>query len=155
MASLSTRLKSLLDQNGVAYEAIRHAADYTAQETAAHTHTKGREFAKPVVLRVDGAYVMAVVPAHRKVDLRRVRQALGAKEARLATEEELRKICPDCELGAEPPFGNLYDLPVYVSPELAHDERITFNAGTHMDALRIRWEDYERLVRPKVLDLSH
>lgn len=154
MAGPSPRLRSLLESGGVAYETIHHVPDYTAQETASHTHTKGREFAKPVVLRADDRYVMAVVPAHRRVNLDRAREAIGARKVRLATEEEIRELFPDSDVGAEPPFGNLYDLPVYASPELAEHERITFNAGSHEECVRMRWADYERLVRPVVVDLA-
>ncbi len=154
MAGLSPRLRSFLESGGVAYETIHHLPDYTAQETASHTRTKGREFAKPVLLRADDRYVMAVVPAHRRVNLDRAREAVGARQVRLAREEEIRDLFPDSDVGAEPPFGNLYGLPVYASPELAEQERITFNAGSHEECIRMRWADYERLVRPAVVDLT-
>ena len=123
-------------------------------ETAAHTHTPGRKFAKAVIVRVGGAYAMAVVPSHHVVDLERLASALGGAEVALASEDEFRGLCPDCEAGAIPPFGNLYDLEVYVSPELEANERITCVAGHHAEAIRLDYCDFERLVKPKPIDLS-
>jgi Ala-tRNA(Pro) deacylase len=151
---ISHRLKSYLEEQAVPYHLIPHRRDFTAQEAAACTHTKGREFAKTVVLAVDGGYAVAVVPAPRRVDLRKLRQLLGVHDLRLADEEEIRRLCPDCEVGAEPPFGNLYGLPVYLSRELTEDEEITFNAGTHEEVMRIQMRDYERVVKPRVVDLA-
>ncbi len=154
MPTISKRLQSFLDEHAVPYEVIHHRRDYTAQETAADTHTPGKEFAKTVMLWVDGNYAMAVLPAHRMVDFDKLRQALSAKEVKLASEDEIRELCPDCEAGAVPPFGNLYSLPVYVSEDTAEDERITFNAGTHEDAIRMAYKDFEKLVQPTILQLS-
>ena len=150
----TSKFRSFLDQHHVKYEAIAHAPDFTAQETAAHTHTPGREFAKTVILETDEGHAMAVLPAHHRVDLAKVREALASRKVRLASEPEMARLCPDCETGAVPPFGNLYGLPVWVSPILAHDEWITFNAGTHQDALRMKFADFEKLVAPRVTDLS-
>ncbi len=154
MSPVPQRIKDALAQRSVPYEMIRHRRDYTAQETAQDTRTPGIEFAKTVVLRVDGAFVMAVLPAPHKVDLDELRRALRARDIRLATEDEIERLCPDCEVGAEPPLGMLYELPVYVSSWLTGDERITFNAGTHEDAIRMRFSDFLELVRPTVLDFS-
>jgi Ala-tRNA(Pro) deacylase len=154
MPSISKRLQSFLDEHAVAYETIHHRRDYTAQEAAAHTHTPGKEFAKTVILWVDGGYAMAVLPAHHMVDLDKLREALGAKEVKLASEDEIRELCPDCEAGAVPPFGNLYNLPVYLSEAMTDDERITFNAGSHEDAIRMMYKDFEKLVQPKVMEFS-
>lgn len=154
MATLNQRLTAFLEAQAVDYEAIHHRRDYTAQEAAAHTHTPGREFAKTVIVWVDGSYAMAVLPAHHLIDLDKLRRALGARDVKLASEEEMRELCPDCETGAVPPFGNLYNLPVYLSTDITADEQITFNAGTHEDAIRMRYADFERLVQPHVLDFS-
>lgn len=148
------RLLSFLDERQVSYELIHHRLDYTAQETAADTHTPGRDFAKTVMLDMPGGHAMVVLPALYKVDLERVRQGLGTRQVRLSDEETMRALCPDCDVGAEPPFGNLYDIPVYVDPSLTSDEYITFNAGTHEDAVRMRYGDYERLVAPTIIDVS-
>jgi len=154
MPTSAQKLKSFLDESRVKYEAIHHSPDFTAQETAAHTHTRGRDFAKTVILQVAGGYAMAVLPAHHRVDLAKLREAVGATEVRLATEPEMDRLCPDCETGAVPPFGNLYGLPVWVSSTVAADERITFNGGTHQDAVRMKYADFEKLVRPRVADFS-
>jgi Ala-tRNA(Pro) deacylase len=154
MSELPKRLTSFLEERGVDYEVIHHRRDFTAQQTAADTHTPGREFAKAVFLCLDGDYAMAVLPAHRKIDLEAVRAMLGVKEARLATEDEIERLCPDCEVGAAPPLGNLYDLPVYMSEELTRDEQITFNAGTHEDAIRMLFQDYRELAQPRLIDLG-
>ena len=148
------KLFELLENEGVAYEIIRHRADYTAQETAADTHTPGREFAKTVLLDLgDRGPAMAVVPAVFRLDLEKIRRSLGTPRVQLADEDAIRRLCPDCEVGAMPPFGNLYDMPVFVDPTLAADETITFNAGTHEEALRMRFGDYERVVRPVLIDM--
>lgn len=147
------RVTQMLEDEQVNYEVVHHHVDYTAQETAADTHTPGREFAKTVVLGLPGGHAMAVVPALFKVDLEKIRQGIGTRQVRLADEESMERLCPDCDVGAEPPFGNLYDLPVFVDPNLTKDEYITFNGGTHEDAIRMRFSDYERLVRPTIMDM--
>lgn len=151
MNRLSPRLASLLDDGRVPYRSLAHAPDATSQATAQHTHTPGREFAKTVVVWVDGRFGMAVLPAHRRVDLEKLRKWLNAREARLATEPEMARLFPDCEVGAEPPFGNLYQLPVYVSPLLSH-ERITFHGGSHDEAVQMNYSDFALLAKPAVID---
>lgn len=153
MALLVNRTMSLLDAESVDYQILPHEPDYTAQETARHTHTSGWDFAKVVVIVTGDGYACVVLPAPRKLDPARAERHCR-KPVRLVAEDEMALLFPDCEVGAEPPFGNLYALPVYVSPELAAHERITFNAGTHRDAVRMRYRDFERLVRPAVLDLA-
>ena len=154
MVQISERLRDFLEQQHVPYETIRHTTDFTAQHTAADTHTPGREFAKTVVVRVDGKPAFAVLPAHHRVDFERLRGALGAGEVALCSEHDMEELCPDCDAGAVPPFGNLYEMPVYLSPALAGDERITFNAGNHQTAVRMAFADYDRLVRPRRVELS-
>ena len=151
---VNPRLKSLLDARTVAYQAMSHPRDFTAQETAADTHTAGKEFAKTVVLLVDGRCVMAVLPAHHKVEFKRVREELDAHSVRLAQEDEIRVLFPDCEVGAEPPFGNLYNMPVCMSSAIPGDGFITFNAGTHEDVIRMGYGDYVALVQPRIFDFS-
>jgi Ala-tRNA(Pro) deacylase len=151
MNRLNPRLADLLESKGVPYRSMAHTADMTSQMTAAHTHTPGREFAKTVIVKVDGEFGMAVLPAHLRVDLEKLRKWLNASEVRLASEEEMARLFPDCEIGAEPPFGNLYQLPVYVSPLLSHD-RITFHGGSHEEAVQIRYDDFAALAKPAVID---
>jgi Ala-tRNA(Pro) deacylase len=147
---LAKKLETFLEDNHVPYVALPHAAAFTAQGVAATTHVHGWELAKTVVLKVDDGYVLAVLPAPAHVDLRRFRDQVGAKAVSLATEREFQDLFPGCELGAMPPFGNLYGLPVYVEADLARDKSIVFNAGTHSEAMRMEYADFERLVRPKV-----
>lgn len=154
MYNIPYRLKSALETNKISFEALKHRRDFTAQEAAEDTRTPGVEFAKTVFIRVDGEFAMAVLPAHHRVNLDELRRNINAREVRLATETEIRNICPDCEVGAEPPFGNLYNLPVFLSSWLTGDEYITFNAGTHEDAIRMKYQDYVDMVRPRVIDFS-
>lgn len=154
MTGVAARLREFLDAHDVEYEAIHHRVDYRARKTAQDTHTPPAEFAKTVFVRVDGRIVLAVIPASKTVALGKLRHGLAAQDVQLAREWEFSELCPDCEPGAAPPFGNLYDLPVYVSPALAEDEEITFNAGSHQDAIRMAYRDFERLVKPRVLPIS-
>lgn len=149
------KVTDYLNNHNIAYEAIHHSRDYTAQETARDTHTKGRAFAKTVVLYADGTYCMLVLPAVSRLDMNRIKQELHCSCADLATEEEMAQICPDCEIGAMPPFGELYDMPVYVDSSLGKNNRfITCNAGTHEDAVRLLYEDFCDLVKPSVAELA-
>jgi len=146
------RLKAFLDSNYIPYEPLTHPTTYTAQGTATLMQISGKEMAKTVVLRVgrNGEdTVLAVLPGPRHVKLDKLATLLG-QPVRLATEEELSQLFPDCELGAMPPFGALYDLPVYVDESLSKDKEIVFNAGTHHDAVRMAYEDFIRLARPKI-----
>jgi Ala-tRNA(Pro) deacylase len=106
-----------------------------------------------VILRVDGSLAMAVIPGSRMISLNVARASLGAKELRLATEHEFVSRFPECEIGAMPPFGNLFDLPVYVDPALEKDEMIFFNAGNHQQTVRMRYRDFEWIVKPQVVRL--
>ena len=151
--SVSPRLEGFLKENGVHYEVIHHRVQYQSQQTAVDTDTLQREFAKTLFVLVDGRYAMAVMPANQFLSERTLRESLAADELRLATEDELAPLCPDAEVGAAPPFRNLYGLDVYVSPVLAEDEEITFNAGSHEAAARMAYRDFERLVRPRVVPM--
>ncbi len=147
----SPRLKEFLDSQGIRYVSISHSPAYTAQEIAASAHIPGKELAKTVMVKLDGKMAMAVLPASSQIDLRRLREETGANAVELAAEAEFQHRFPECELGAMPPFGNLYDLPVFVSDKLAEDEEIAFNAGSHTELIRLRYADFEKLVEPKVL----
>jgi len=144
-------LKEYLDYHLVKYVVITHSPAFTMQEIAAATHIPGKELAKTVVVNIDGRLAMAVLPASQQVDLELLREQLGAREVTLAREREFRDRFPDCELGAMPPFGNLYDMDVYVADTLTEDEEIAFNAGSHSQLVRMSYQDYERLVQPEVL----
>ena len=145
------QLKEFLDHNNVKYVSITHSTAFTAQEIAALTHTKGRDLAKTVIVKLDDALAMAVLPASHQVDLTELRQGAGATIAALATEVEFRSRFPGCETGAMPPFGNLYEMPVFVDESLTRDKEIAFNAGSHNELIRLAYEDYKKLVKPKVL----
>jgi Ala-tRNA(Pro) deacylase len=148
------KLKELFDEAKVSYEVYNHPLAYTAQEIAQRQHFSGDQMAKVVMLEVDKRLVMAVVTASQKVHLMTVRASLGADEVRLATEDEFVSRFPDCEIGAMPPFGNLFGLPVYVDPAVTQDESIYFNAGNHVQTVRIRYDDFEKLAAPQVVRLA-
>ncbi len=148
------RLKEFLDSNKVKYMAISHSQAFTAQEIAASAHIPGRQLAKTVMITLGGEMAMAVLPATDHVDLRLLKKAAGVKKAKLAGEKEFKDLFPDCEIGAMPPFGNLYDLEVYVAASLAGDEDIAFNAGSHTELVQLAYADFERLVQPQVVDFS-
>jgi Ala-tRNA(Pro) deacylase len=150
----AAKLKQFLDAHGICYQTIPHHLSYTAQETAASAHIHGRELAKTVVVKIDGRLAMAVLPAPRKIDLERLQGAIGARNVALAHEREFQNVFPDCEVGAMPPFGNLYDLPVFVDPSLAEDKQISFNAGTHEELIQMDYRDFERPVAPTVAGLA-
>ncbi|HXK29105.1 MAG TPA: YbaK/EbsC family protein [Candidatus Binatia bacterium] len=147
------KLKEALDEAKISYEVYNHALAYTAQEIAAKQHFPGKEMAKVVMLDVDGALVMGVIPGSRKISLEMVKASLGAKKARLATEDEFIARFPNCEIGAMPPFGNLFGLKVYVDPALEQDEHIYFNAGNHVQTVRLKYADFAGLVKPQVARL--
>ena len=148
------KLKELFDEAKVSYEVYNHPLAYTAQEIAQRQHFSGDQMAKVVMLEVDKRLVMAVVTASQKVHLMTVRASLGAAEVRLATEDEFVSRFPDCEIGAMPPFGILFGLPVYVDPAVTQDESIYFNAGNHVQTVRIRYDDFEKLAAPQVVRLA-
>jgi Ala-tRNA(Pro) deacylase len=147
-------LKDFLDSHGVKYVTVTHSKAYTAHEVAASAHVPGKEMAKPVIVKVDGRMAMAVLPASQRVSFEQLRDAIGARDVTLAAEDEFRALFPDCEVGAMPPFGNLYGLDVYVADALAEDQEIAFNAGTHTEVVRLAYADFERLVKPQVMSFA-
>ncbi len=142
------QLRELLDKNGVGYTHTVHPLAFTAREVAAAEHVPQREVAKTVVFLREQGYGMAVLPADSVVDLEQLRMDLGLSRLRLATETEMGDLFPGCELGAMPPFGNLFNLPVYVDRRTAAEETIIFNAGTHRDVVHMRYRDFEKLAQP-------
>jgi Ala-tRNA(Pro) deacylase len=148
------RLKALLDEAKIPYEVYNHALAYTAQEIAAKQHVPGNEMAKVVMIEADDKLVMGVIRGNDKVSLNLVRDSLGVRTARLATEDEFIARFPECEIGAMPPFGNLFGLKVFVDPALAKDEYIYFNAGNHVQTVRMKYRDFERLVQPQMAHLA-
>jgi Ala-tRNA(Pro) deacylase len=148
------RLKEFLDDNDVRYVRIQHSPAFTAQEIAASAHIPGKELAKTVMVKIDGKMAMAVLPASYKVDMEKLKAATGAGSVELAGEQEFKDMFPACEIGAMPPFGNLYGMEVYAAEVLTEDEEIAFNAGSHTELIRLAYADFERLVQPKVTKLS-
>ena len=149
------KLKDFLDERKVKYVSIKHSTAYTAQEIAAAAHIPGKELAKTVMIKVDGKLAMAVLPASYKVDFDLLKDAAGAGKVELATEQEFKDMFPECEVGGMPPFGNLWDMEVYVAKSLAEDEEIAFNAGSHTELIKLAYKDFERLVEPKVMKYSY
>jgi Ala-tRNA(Pro) deacylase len=147
-------LEAYLRENKVPFQVQHHAVAYTAQEVAAAEHVPGRMLAKVVVLLGDGKLSMFVLPAPARVDVEKAASVLGVKEARLAHEDEFADRFPGCEVGAMPPFGNLYDLPLYVDKSLSEDETIVFEAGTHTDTISMKYADFERLTKPTVAEFA-
>jgi Ala-tRNA(Pro) deacylase len=144
-----------LDKSGVRYEVTKHKPTFTAQGMAAAEHEPGKYVAKPVIVKADDDYVMCVLPACYKIDLDALKKQLKAKKVDLAGEKDMGKMFDDCELGAEPPFGNLYDLPTIIDKTLEDDDHIMFQCGSHEKAIRMSMTDYLKLVEPKVLEFSY
>lgn len=145
------KLMEYLDARNVAYVVISHSPAYTAQGIAGLTHISGKELAKTVIVKLDGKLAMAVLPAKYYVDLTLLKNATHARTAALAGEDEFKDRFPECETGAMPPFGNLFELAVYADDSLEKDKEIAFNAGTHRELIRMGWEDFKKLAEPKVL----
>jgi Ala-tRNA(Pro) deacylase len=148
------QLSEFLDSNAVKYVTIRHSPAYTAHEVAASAHIPGKDMAKTVIVDLDGKMAMAVLPASSRLDLDHLREATSAQQVAISDEARFRGLFPDCEVGAMPPFGNLYGLDVFVADSLAEDEEIAFNAGSHTEVVRLAYQDFERLVQPKVAKLT-
>ena len=148
------KLKKFLDDNGVKFISIQHSAAYTAQEVAALAHIPGEEMAKTVMVKIDGVMAMAVVPASHQVDFDRLREVAGAKQVELASESEFKGYFPACDVGAMPPFGNLYEMTVYCSDALSKDLEVAFSAGSHSELIRLAYADYEQLVQPEIASFS-
>ncbi len=145
------RIRDYLDSHNVKYKIIKHTMAFTAQEIAASVHISGHELAKTVIIRLDGRLAMAVLPASYKVNFGVLRDIVGSRNIELATEQEFKYRFPDCDLGAIPPFGNLWNMEVFVSERLSLNDEIVFNAGSHTELFRMKYKDYEKLVVPKTI----
>jgi Ala-tRNA(Pro) deacylase len=150
----ATKLKEFLDSRGIKYVSIKHSPAFSAAEVAASTHTAGRDFAKTVVVKIDGALAMIVLPANRRLVLAELREALETDRVKLAAEDEIKHPFPDCELGAMPPFGNLYGMPVFVASSLAEEPEIAFNACSHTEIIKLGYADFAAVVKPQVIDFG-
>ena len=150
--SIPEKLGRFLEERKIPFKATAHPEAFTAQQSAQAAHVPGRDFAKSVMMNVDGKVWMAVVPATERVDIPRLLKCLGAKKARLASEAEFSPLFADCDLGAMPIFGSLYGIPVVVSHEITSQEEIAFTAGTHRDIVRLRVSDFLAAEGPKVFE---
>jgi Ala-tRNA(Pro) deacylase len=148
------KLKAFLDENNVKYVSIKHSSAFTAQEIASSAHVSGKEFAKTVMIKIKEKMAMAVLPASFQIDFNLLKKVTGSDRVSLANEAEFKFHFPDCEVGAMPPFGNLYNMEVFVAETLSENEEISFNAGTHTELMKLKYEDFERLVKPKVFKFS-
>jgi Ala-tRNA(Pro) deacylase len=148
------KLKEFLDGQKVKYVSISHSPAYTALEVAASAHVPGRELAKTVIIKVDGNMAMVVLPAASRVAFDLLAKQIGGKQVELAAEQEFQDRFPGCELGAMPPFGNLYGMEVFVSENLAAEDDLAFSAGSHSELIRLKYADFERLVKPKKVGIS-
>jgi Ala-tRNA(Pro) deacylase len=147
------RLIDFLNQSKVRYEVLHHPEAFTAQELAAIEHVKGRSHAKVVMVKADGELLMTVLPADHRIDLEKLGHTTGRQMA-LATEAEFKALFPDCAVGTMPPFGQLYGVVTYLDASLTDADKIVFEAGTHSDAIKMRYADYERLVKPTTADFA-
>ena len=139
-----------LKKQKVKFKHMTHEEKFTSQEVAAAQHVPGGQLMKAVLVKADKEFTLAVLSANHKIDFKKLAKALGVKKASLAAEADMAKLFPDVEVGAEPPFGKLYNVPTVVDEFLAHDEEVVFQAGTHKDTVRMKWVDYEKIEGPKV-----
>ncbi len=149
------KLKQYLDKNNAPYQVILHGEVYTAQELAQALHVPGKALVKVVIIKTDSGYCMAVLPASRKIDLPALQARLDTSMLAIATEQEIKELFPEAEIGAMHPFGNLSAMEVWVDESLTTDEYITFNAGTHYEAIRMKFTDFTRLARPGIASFSN
>jgi len=148
------KLKDFLDEHGIEFVSVTHSKAFTAQKIAAAAHIPGKELAKTVIVKIDGKIAMAVLPASYRVDFELLKSALGAKQVELAQEKEFIDIFPKCEVGAMPPFGNLWDMGVFVAESLAENSEIAFNAGSHTELINMKFSDFKDLVNPVIIKYS-
>ncbi len=148
-------VKDFLDKNNIKFVSIKHSKAYTAQEIAASAHIEGRRVAKTVVLKINGKLAFAALPASYKIDFDMLKKSLGTEDVRLANEQEFKDKYLNCEVGAMPPFGNLFNCETYVAATLVEDEDILFNAGNHTELIKMNYMDFEKLVKPKILRFSN
>lgn len=149
------KLKEYLDSHNIKYMTIRHSPAYTTQEVAQSIHIQGHQVAKVVILKIEGELAMAVTSADRMVDLPGVMRVAGTSDVMLADEKEFESRFPGVETGAMPPFGNLYDLDVYVDRTLSKNKDIVFNSGSHTEVIRMAYADFEQLVHPRTFSPVH
>ncbi len=148
------KIKKYLDDEQIKYVSIYHSPSYTAQEIAESAHVSGDMLAKTVIVKHGKGLKMVVLPASMHIDFDRLKEVLNPGEVALASEEQFKDRFQKCEIGAMPPFGNLYDMEVYVDETLTHGEKIAFNAGSHVELIELAYEDFNRLVKPRIIKVS-
>ena len=148
------KIKDFLNSNHVPYEVIRHPLAYSSTQTAHLAHVHGYEMAKPVMVKIKGKLVMVVMTANQKVNLSLLKALYETQDVELAAETEFVNKFDDCEMGAMPPFGNLYGFDEIISDELTRDDEIFFNAGTHTELIKMKFQDFERLVHPRIINFK-
>ncbi|MBI5192232.1 MAG: YbaK/EbsC family protein [Nitrospirae bacterium] len=148
------RMENMLINNRVSFKTYKHPEAFTAQEIAASLHIPGKELAKVVMVKASKRFIMTVLPASWMVDINRLKEIVHEKDLMLASEEEFKMLFPDCEAGAEPPMGNLYNIDTYVDRSLTDDDHIFFNAGNHYETVEISYKDYARLVHPMIAEFA-
>jgi len=148
------KLKDFLDQNKIKYISIKHSPAFTSQEIAQSAHIPGKSFAKTVIVKLDKKLAMAVLPAKYLIDVDKLKEITAVDFIELADEKEFENLFPGCEVGAMPPFGNLYNMDVYIAESLTKDEEIAFNAGSHTEVIKLAFKDFEKLVQPKIVQIS-
>lgn len=147
-------LKQYLEKHNINYNTITHSPAYTAQEIAASAHLSGKDFAKTVIIKVDGELAMVVEPANKRINLEKIKTAIDCDSIEIANEDEFQDRFPECETGAMPPFGNLFNMDVYVDASLIEDEEIAFNSGTHSELMQMAYDDFAKLVQPKIINVN-
>lgn len=146
--SVPQRIAEYLESQHVPFERLSHPQAFAAQEVAYSLHISGKQLAKAVVLKADDNPVMVVLPASHRLSIKDLRGLLDVHRLEMTSETELAAIFPDCELGAIPPFGNLYGMAVWVDQACSDSEEIVFCAGSHIDCLRMKYSDYAKAVSP-------
>ncbi len=152
--SVAIRLEQLLEESGASFEVIDHPLAFTAQEEAAASHVSGRHWAKTVAVLIDGDPALVVLPATRRLDVAKLKRVVGTDSVEIAREAEFQNLYPDCDLGAMPPFGELYGQRTFVDESLREEERIAFHAGDHRTAIEMSYTDFERLAEPVPADIA-
>lgn len=148
------KIQEYLDKEGVAFEHLEHDRAFTATEVAGAQHVPGRQMVKCVIVKADEQFVMCLLPAIHYLDLDKFKTAIHAKQVRLANEEEMIKLFPGCETGSEPPFGALFEIKVYADKFLEDDNEVAFNAGTHVDVIKMKFQDFQKLVKPVFVEIG-
>lgn len=152
--AIPKKIKDYLDKEKVAYQLHEHGRLFTAAEIAGAEHVPGKQMIKVVIVEADDQFLMCLLPATHYLDLDKFQKAVSAKKIRLANEQEMSNLFPDCEIGSEPPFGSLYNLKVFADKQLQEDTEVAFNAGSHNDLIKMKYEEFLRLASPNFLEIG-